>query len=124
MNGEEVKRAIASKGFSVSDVARNLEMSPQNLSKQLSLSDIRTGLLERIADAIGVPVTYFFDHKSGSEAIASGDFSAASVHGDASVRADNEGVMMERIRSLEKLVDEKERMIEEKERTIKILMEK
>lgn len=124
MNGEGVKRTIASRGYSVSDVARKLGMSSQNLNKQLSLSDVRTGLLERIADVIGVPVTYFFAPSPTGSAVASGDFSAASVNGDASVRGGDAAVLNERVKALERLVGEKERMIEEKERTIKILMEK
>ncbi len=60
MRGKDVKNAIAARGYNVSEVARKLGMSQPNLSKQLTSDDVKTGLLERIAAAIGVPVTYFF----------------------------------------------------------------
>lgn len=124
MKGEDVKRKIAGVGYSISEMARMLGTSQQNLSQSLSSQDVKTGLVEKIARALGVPVSYFFDSPPPSQAVAAGDFSAAAVNGDASVNADCQAVLKERVKSLQQLVDEKERMIEEKERTIKILLQK
>lgn len=111
-------------GHTLTEIAEKLGMSQQNLSKLLSVQDVKTGLVEKISKALNVPVSYFFEDKITSSAIASGDYSAASVHGDASVNTSNEMVWSERVKALQKLVDEKERIIEEKERTIKILLDK
>lgn len=124
MKGEDVKRKVAAQGYTVAEVAERIGTSRQNLSKSLSTQDVRSGLIERIASVLGVSVSYFYDPSPSPSAIASGDHSAASVHGDASVSGDSDAVLKERVKSLERLVGEKERMIEEKERTIKILMQK
>lgn len=112
MNGEDLKKKIAGTGLSVSELARILGMSQQNLSKMLSSQDIKTGLVERISVALKVPITYFFDSSPTPSAVANGDYSAASVNGNASVEAIGEAVLKERIKALEQLLDEKERTIQ------------
>lgn len=124
MNGKHVKNKIAGTGHNIKEVAEMIGIPRVNLSQSLSAQDVKTGLIEKIALALGVPVSYFFDPSPTGSAVASGDFSAASVNGDASVRGGDAAVLNERVKALERLVGEKERMIEEKERTIKILMEK
>lgn len=118
MNGEVIKRKLAASGHNIAEVAKLLGMSRQNLSQSLSSQDVKTGLVEKISTAIGMPVSYFFSEDNASNVVASGDYSAASVHGDATVSTSTDvEVLQERIKSLQELVNEKER-------TIKILMNK
>lgn len=124
MEGEKLKNKIAGTGYNITEVAKLIGTSQQNLSKSLSSLDIKTGLVEKIAKALKLPISYFFDEDNNNNVVASGNFSAASVHGDASVKAEGSELLKERIKSLEQLVEEKDKMIDEKERTIKILMGK
>lgn len=124
MNGKQLKNKIAGTGHNIKEVAELIGVPRTNLSQALSAQDIKTGLVERISAALGLPISYFFDENIGCNASATGDFSAASVHGNASAGSGGEAVLKERIKSLEQLVGEKERIIEEKERTINILMKK
>lgn len=118
MNGEHVKKKLAASGHNIAEVAKILGMSRQNLSQSLSSQDVKTGLVEKISNALGLPVSYFFGEDNGNNAVASGDYSAASVHGDATVSTSTDvSLLQERIKSLQELV-------KEKERTIKILMNK
>lgn len=50
----------------MADVARTLGESQQNFSAALMKDDIKTGLLEKIAEASGIPVQVFFSGSSGS----------------------------------------------------------
>lgn len=120
MNGEQLKNKLRGCGRNITDVAKILGMTRQNLSKALTSQDVKTGLVEKIAAALGMPISYFFDEVNDSKAIASGDSSVAAIN---SVVEGN-AVLSARIESLDKLVKEKERIIAEKERTIKILMGK
>lgn len=62
----------------MSDVAERIGVSLQNLSAMLAREDIRTGLLEKIAAAIGEPISFFYgETPAGSQATASGDGSTA-----------------------------------------------
>jgi transcriptional regulator with XRE-family HTH domain len=60
MKGEELKRLIMDSGLPMTKVAEMLGVSQQNLSGILSRDDIKTGTLEKVADAIGKPVSYNF----------------------------------------------------------------
>lgn len=124
MKGEEIKIKLHGLKVSQKELAERLCITAQSVNAILSAKDVRSSTIEKIALALGVPVSYFFDPSPTGSAVASGDFSAASVNGDASVRGGDAAVLNERVKALERLVGEKERMIEEKERTIKILMEK
>lgn len=76
MKGLHVKKILREKGISIAHYARMLGISQQNLSAALSKDDIRTGLLESIAEAIGTNVPYFYGvDSSGISASTSGDSS-------------------------------------------------
>ena len=60
MTGQELKARIAACGISQSEIARRLGMSQQSFNQGLKVPDIRTGLLERIAEATGKPLSYFY----------------------------------------------------------------
>jgi transcriptional regulator with XRE-family HTH domain len=53
MNGEQLKNFARNRGYSNKRLADALGITPQNLSQLLAKDDIRTGFLERVADAIG-----------------------------------------------------------------------
>lgn len=123
MTGKQLKVKLAELGAHQKDIADLLGVTAQSLSSVLSAKDVRSGTIEKIARVLGVPIAYFFE-ESGGRAVATGDFSAASVNGDASVSTDCQSVLKEKVKALELLVSEKDKMIEEKERTIKILLQK
>lgn len=60
MTGNTLKKLILSEGLSVAEVARRLGTSQQNLTCALAKDDIRTGLLERVAEAMGRPLSFFY----------------------------------------------------------------
>lgn len=122
MTGEQLKNKLRGTGRTIADMAKILGMTRQNLSKALQSQDVKTGLVENIAAALGMPVSYFFGEMSDpvSHAIASGDSSVAAVN---SVVEGN-AVLSARVEALTNLIKEKERIIAEKERIIKILMNK
>ena len=72
MNGEAVKKVLKSKGVKLNSLAVLLEETPQNMSSLLSVADIKTGLLERISAATGIPMSGFFGEKSSISATMHG----------------------------------------------------
>ena len=110
MNGEIIKKILAERGFSQRKVAEMIGESQQNLNSALQKDDIKTGLLERISQATDIPLAVFY-----------GDVMITHQEGDGSTAVtgtkNNISSDAERIRLLEKL-------LEEKERTIQILMSK
>ena len=60
MTGERLKEVLYQAHVSQSELARRLEMSQQALNAALSAADIKTGLLERICEALGVDMGFFY----------------------------------------------------------------
>lgn len=112
MTGKELKEKLTECGVSQSEIARRLEMSQQSFNQALVVNDVKSGLLERIAQALGLSMSFFYP-TDGNNAVASGNKSIAAINSSVTSSAD---VLEERVRSLETLVNEKERLI-------KVLME-
>ena len=64
MKGEEVKKILEEDGLQLTDVAERLNISPQNFNNWLGVQDIKTGILEKIAQAIDKNIYYFIDKQS------------------------------------------------------------
>lgn len=60
MNGETIKRVLADNKHQMKDIAEKLGTSLSNLSAGLSKSDVKTGLLEKIAEAADIPIAVFY----------------------------------------------------------------
>ena len=61
MKGETVKEILKRNGIALNDLAERMGESPQNLQSMLRASDIKTGVLERIAEAINKSLYFFYD---------------------------------------------------------------
>ena len=91
MTGEKVKALIIGRGYNVAQVAELIGTSQQNLAASLKHTDVRSGLLEKIAAALGVPLAAFYGDSFGTVQTALGDNntqvagSGNSVSSDASV---------------------------------------
>lgn len=66
MNGLAIKEILGRIGVSQREIADLLDMSTQNLSAALSKDDIKTSLVERIANAVGKPISFFYGESSPS----------------------------------------------------------
>lgn len=117
MTGKELKTKLSACGVSQSEIARRLDMSQQSFNQSLIVNDVKSGLLERIASAIGVDMSFFYP-SDNQNAVASGNGNVAgnnNVVGNVTIG--DAAMLQERVTMLEKLLEEKERLI-------KVLMEK
>lgn len=119
MTGERLKEILAKYKVSQSKIAKQLGMSHQSLNQMLSASDIKTGLVERIAKVLNVSISSLYGEDKEQNAIATGNGIAVTGNNNVAgnVTVGDTAILTERIAMLE-------RLLEEKERTIKILMEK
>ena len=56
MNGKTIKDVLANNGIAQAEIARLLGLTPNNLNNMLAKEDVRTGLLESIAEAANLPI--------------------------------------------------------------------
>lgn len=60
MKGLEVKEILRKNGYTLQKVAEKIGESSQNFSSLLAKDDIRTGLVERISAATGIPLSELY----------------------------------------------------------------
>jgi transcriptional regulator with XRE-family HTH domain len=61
MTGDQLRKKIKSRKRSYKSVAEAIGETPQNFQNMLNASDVKSGTLERIAKALGEPVSFFFE---------------------------------------------------------------
>lgn len=61
MTGREVKAKLLSQGYILADVAKKMGVIPQTLNSLLQANDIKTGVLEKIANAINKSAYFFYE---------------------------------------------------------------
>lgn len=61
MTGDQLRKKIKSRKRSFKSVAEAIGETPQNFQNMLNASDVKSGTLERIAKALGEPVSFFFE---------------------------------------------------------------
>ncbi len=94
MTGEELKYILAHTRLQFKDLAAELEMSQQNFSKALKVSDIKTGFLEKLCDVLNVSMDFFYKGtkyaSTSVQVTASGDQSIATNSGDVTIGGQND----------------------------------
>ena len=124
MTGKDLKEKIAQQNISALAIAKKLGISPQALNSTFNAADVKSGTLERIAEVLGVKMSFFYPME-GSNAVASGNGNVAGNNNVVgSVTIGDAVVLQERVKYLEQQVKDKESLLDEKERLIKVLMEK
>ena len=79
MSGEDVKKIIASHGFTQQQVADMLGKSRANLNGMLGKYDVRTGLLEDISKVTGIPLQDFLIGPRGAISFQQSDVEPNTV---------------------------------------------
>lgn len=117
MTGQELKTKVLMANVPFNEIAERLGITAQSLNSCFKGKDVRSNTIERIADALGVKMSFFYPMDS-TNAVATGNGNVAGNNNVVgSVTIGDAAILQERVTMLEKL-------LEEKERTIKILMEK
>ena len=98
MTGSELKRIILSEGLSVAEVARRLGTSQQNLTCALNKEDIRTGLLERVAEVMKRPLAFFYGEEFCQVQSATGN-NNTQVLGDLNTVAPSDAALLELLKT-------------------------
>ena len=75
MKGIDAKAELRRRHFTLTQVANLLGESQQNLNAALSKDDIRTGLLEKISEATGLPIAVFYGDSTVNASV--GNYSSA-----------------------------------------------
>ena len=80
MTGKHILDLMTQEGFSISKMAQLIGTSQPNLSSALKHTDVRTGLLEDIARAMGKPLAFFYGEEYGVVAQVTGSSNATAIN--------------------------------------------
>lgn len=112
MNLQRIKIIAESKRKEFKSLAKAIGMSEGNLHRCVRENKIQAQDLEKIAKVLKVSVLEFFDEENITSTHTEGDFSPATVQGNASVIV-GDAVLKERVHSLETILAEKDERIKE-----------
>lgn len=120
MNLEAIKNFSEKREGGLKKLAADIGMSEQNLHRCIRNNKIQAADLENIALLLKVDIRIFFDEEilslPNNLVETKGDFSPASMNGNVTVGTD--AVLVERVKSLEALLAEKERLIKVYEKMV------
>lgn len=90
MTGKHVQDLIISEGYSVNQIAKLIGVAQPNLLSLLRHDDIRTGLLEDIAKAMGKPLSFFYGETYGNVSQNSGSNNATAINNSTATTISND----------------------------------
>ena len=97
MKGSELKEILRRERISLVQLAESLGMSQQNLSATFTRDDVKSGLLEKVAKAIGCPVGFFYDEVAGSPKIIGNN--NTQISGDSNTVAPSDAAFLELLKA-------------------------
>lgn len=89
MTGKHLQDLMKQEGYSVNKMAELIGKSQQVLASALKHDDIRTGLLEDIAKAMGKPLSFFYGETYGQVTQVSGNVGNTAINHSTATSADD-----------------------------------
>ena len=89
MSGQHILDLLKQEGYSVNEMAKMIGKAQQVLASALKHDDIRTGLLEDIARAMGKPLSFFYGETYGPVTQVSGNSNATAINNSTATSNDD-----------------------------------
>ena len=85
MTGNHLKNLILSEGYSINRMAELIGIAQPNLLVLLKHEDVRTGLVEKVAEAMGKPLSFFYGEAYGQVSQINGNNNTSVAGNDNTV---------------------------------------
>lgn len=85
MKGADLKEKLRTSTYTMAEIAQKIGVSPQNLNASFSSEDVKSGLLEKLSQALEVPLAYFYGDSynvQGCNIVNSGSNNVANASND------------------------------------------
>lgn len=90
MEGKTIKDVLSQRGIAQAEIAKLLGTTPNNLNNMLAKDDVRTGLLESIAQAANLPISVFYGETYGNVSQNSGSNNATAINNSTATTTSND----------------------------------
>ena len=116
MNINKLRKIIELKKITQKEIAEKIGLSSNAFSAALKKGDFKVSMLEKIAEVLDVPVSYFFDESLSGGQIVNGSFSGNNISGNnISVKVNQQAAEIEHLKkelaSCRELLKAKEEII-------------
>lgn len=85
MKGIDLKEKLNATHISLSEIARRMGVSPQNLNSAFLSADVKSGTLEKLSEVLDLPLSYFYGdcyNITGNNIVNSGSNNAVNASDD------------------------------------------
>lgn len=85
MKGADLKEKLRTSTYTMAEIAQKIGVSPQNLNASFNSEDVKSGLLEKLSQALEVPLAYFYGDSynvQGCNIVNSGSNNVANASND------------------------------------------
>ena len=82
MKGEDLKKRLKETSIPMSEIANRLGILPQTLYSAFNADDVKSGLLEKLSEALNVPISFFYGDSytiTGNNIVNSGSNNAVNA---------------------------------------------
>ena len=93
MKGLDLKNRLLSAGYTVTGIANKVGVIPQNINGWFTSNDVRTGTIEKLAEVLGLPISFFYGEEAGNIASVSGNNNTTATGNNNTVSGSDERLL-------------------------------
>lgn len=112
MKGSELKDKLMACGYTMTYISEKLGVIPQNLNTWFKAEDVKTGTLEKLSEALNIPISYFYGESFGNIQNVSGNGNT-SVAGNSNTVGRSDDVLLELLKSKDDQLTKAQNQIDE-----------
>lgn len=120
MKGTTLKGKLESSGYTMTFIAEKIGVKPQTLNSYFLAEDIRTGTIEKLSEALGLPISFFYGESFGNIQTVSGN-NNTSVAGNSNTVGKSDEILLQLLKSKDDQLTRAQHQIDE---LLKIIADK
>ena len=93
MNGMELKERLSETRYTMAEIARRMGIKPQDLNALFKVQDTKTGTLERLAEALDLPISYFYGESFCNTSSVTGNNNATATGNNNTVSSSDDRLL-------------------------------
>lgn len=93
MKGIDLKNRLLSAGYTVTAIANKVGVIPQNVNGWFTSNDVRTGTIEKLAEVLGLPISFFYGEEGATISNVTGNNNATATGNNNTVSSSDDRLL-------------------------------